>query len=60
MDKDKILDIWLEYEPYIRKLCNYKLKSMPDYIDDCVQDVFLALNETIKRGIVITLSLIHI
>ncbi|MGN0654309.1 MAG: RNA polymerase sigma factor [Oscillospiraceae bacterium] len=54
MDKDKILDIWLEYEPYIRKLCNYKLKSMPDYIDDCVQDVFLALNETIKRGIVIT------
>lgn len=35
--------IWQENEVYIRKLCNYKLQSHPDLIDDCMQDVFLAL-----------------
>ncbi len=35
--------IWQENEVYIRKLCNYKLSSHPDLIDDCMQDVFLAL-----------------
>lgn len=35
--------IWQENETYIRKLCNYKLNSKPDCIDDCMQDVFLAL-----------------
>lgn len=35
--------LWCEHEPYIRKFCEYKLQSMPDYIDDCVQEVFLAL-----------------
>lgn len=35
--------IWQENESYIRKLCNYKLSSHPDFIDDCMQDVFLAL-----------------
>lgn len=36
--------LWREYEPYIRKLCNYKLNSHREYIDDCVQDVFTALS----------------
>ena len=35
--------IWQENESYIRKLCNYKLSSHPDFIDDCMQDIFLAL-----------------
>ncbi len=35
--------IWLEHQSYIRKFCEYKLKSTPDLIDDCMQEVFLAL-----------------
>ena len=42
--------LWHEYEPYIRKLCNYKLNSHKEYIDDCVQDVFAALVEAIHKG----------
>lgn len=43
-------DLWQEYEPYIRKLCSYKLKSLPDYIDDCIQDVFLVFAEALNNG----------
>lgn len=47
----KILnELWQEHEPYIRKLCTYKLKSLPDYVDDCVQDVFLDLSDAINKG----------
>lgn len=35
--------LWKEHEPYVRKLCEYKLQSIPDRIEDCVQEVFLAL-----------------
>lgn len=42
--------LWREYEPYIRKLCNYKLNRHKEYIDDCVQDVFAALVEAIHKG----------
>lgn len=47
----KILnELWQEHEPYIRKLCTYKLKSLPDYVDDCVQDVFLDLSDALDKG----------
>lgn len=50
-DNKKIVNaLWQEYEPYIRKLCAYKLKSMPDYIDDCVQDIFLDLSDALSKG----------
>lgn len=52
-DKKAVEEIWQEYEPYIRKICNYKLNSLPDYIDDCVQDVFLDLADTLNKGKVI-------
>lgn len=42
--------LWYEYEPYIRKLCNYQLNSHKEYIDDCVQNVFTALIEAIHKG----------
>lgn len=42
--------LWREYEPYIRKLCNYKLNRHKEYIDDCVQDVFAALVEALHKG----------
>lgn len=50
-DNKKIVDaLWREYEPYIRKLCTYKLQSLPDYIDDCIQDVFVDLSDALDKG----------
>ena len=46
-------DLWQEHEPYIRKLCKYKLESVPDCIDDCVQNVFLDLSEALNQGKII-------
>lgn len=48
--RKRIDALWHEHEPYIRKLCRYKLSSMPDCIDDCVQDVFLDLTAALKDG----------
>lgn len=50
-DNKNTLDaIYREYEPYIRRVCSYKLKSMPDKVDDCVQDTFTALVEALEKG----------
>lgn len=40
--------IWQENELYLRKFCSYKLSSHPDLVDDCLQDVFLALLNRLK------------
>ncbi len=54
-DNKKIAEAyWREYEPFIRKICNSKLSSHQDYVDDCVQDVFTALIEALNNGTVIT------
>lgn len=45
-----ISNLWQEYEPYVRMLCTCRLKSLPDYVDDCVQDVFLALSDALSKG----------
>lgn len=42
--------LWKEHEPYIRKFCTFKLKSLPDRVNDCVQDVFLDLLLAIESG----------
>ncbi|MBP3608592.1 MAG: sigma-70 family RNA polymerase sigma factor [Treponema sp.] len=52
-NKKTVNELWQEHEPYIRKLCTYKLKSLPNYVDDCVQDVFLDLSDAINKGKVI-------
>lgn len=52
-NKKTVNELWQEHEPYIRKLCTYKLKSLPDYVDDCVQDVFLDLSDALHKGKVI-------
>ena len=49
-NKKMVTELWQEHELYIRKLCTYKLKSIPDYIDDCVQDVFLDLSDALHKG----------
>lgn len=52
MDSNKkaAIELWQECEPYIRKLCTYKLKSLPDYTEDCIQDVFLDLCDALNNG----------
>lgn len=52
-NKKTVTELWQDYEPYIRKLCTYKLKSIPDYIDDCIQDVFLDLSDALNKGKII-------
>lgn len=42
--------MWLEYSSYIRKFCEYKLQSCPHMVEDCVQEVFLALVKTLNEG----------
>ncbi len=42
--------LWQKYESYVRKICEYKLQSMPDYIDDCVQDIFIDFYKAIENG----------
>lgn len=49
-NKAIVTNLWQECEPYIRKLCTYKLKSLPDCIDDCIQDVFLDLSDALTKG----------
>jgi len=41
---------WRLYSPYIKKLLRYKLASMPEEIDDCLSETFLALLSALKRG----------
>lgn len=43
--------LWNEYEPCLRRICNYKLSSYPSEIDDVIGDVYLALCDTINSGI---------
>lgn len=49
-DYDKCTALWKEYEPHLRMICNRKLKSCPDEIDDVIAEVFLALCEKATRG----------
>ncbi len=46
--KEEAEKLWIEHEAYIKKFCEYKLSSKPDYIDDCIQEVFLALINALK------------
>lgn len=57
MQQDKIQDtatlfseIYKQYSPMIKSLCEFKLASLPDTVDDCVQEVFIALYEKMKSG----------
>lgn len=53
-ENDKHINgLWQDYEPYIRLLCTRKLKNLPDYIDDCIQDIFVALSDALSKGITI-------
>ncbi len=42
--------LWIEYEPYVRRLCRYKLCAFPDRVEDCISDTFLALITALDSG----------
>lgn len=43
--------LWNEYEPYLRKICEYKLLSHPSEIDDVIGETYLALCDAIDKGV---------
>lgn len=49
-DKKAAEAVFCEHEPYIRKLCTYKLQSLPHCADDCVQEVFLDFCDALNKG----------
>lgn len=45
----KFNDLWNEYHEFIENFCTYRLQSMPDIIEDCIQDVFLDLYKALEK-----------
>jgi RNA polymerase sigma factor (sigma-70 family) len=43
--------LWREYEPSLRRICDSKLSSYPSEIDDVIGDTYLALCNTISKGV---------
>ena len=42
--------IWAANEPYIRRICAYKLSSHPHEVEDAVQEIALAFFEAVQKG----------
>lgn len=42
IENEICIRLWIENEPRIRKLCELKLNSMPDEIDDVISELFLS------------------
>lgn len=49
LENDICQNIWIEYEPQLRKVATAKLYSHPDEIDDVISDVFVALCEKVQK-----------
>lgn len=43
-------ELWNEYEPSLRKICNYRLSSNTSEIDDVIGEAYLALCNAINQG----------
>lgn len=50
IEEEQSLDLWLKYEPEIRRFCNIKLYRFPDEVDDVVSEIFTAFWTTCKDG----------
>lgn len=50
----RALEIWLEYEPIVRRLCYKRLSSSPQEAEDVISEICLALMNTIYDGKEIT------
>ena len=42
--------IWQKNEPYIKRICEYKLSSHPEEAEDALQETALAFFEAVKNG----------
>lgn len=49
MELSKVL--WEECEPNLRRICSHKLSGYPNEIDDVIAETYLALCNTIDKGI---------
>lgn len=48
-EEKQIADIWTENKPNLERLCNIKLQSHPDEIEDILSDVFLAFLQKVEK-----------
>lgn len=42
--------LWKEYEPYLRKICNFRLSDYPDEAEDVIGEAYLALCDVLNSG----------
>lgn len=49
LENDICNDLWIEYEPQLRKVAKTKLRSCPNEVDDVISDVFVALCEKVSK-----------
>lgn len=50
VDNIQFVELWNQYEPRLRQMCNIKLQSVPDEIDDVISEVFLALCKKVNES----------
>lgn len=48
-DQKICAELWHTYEPQLCKICKYKMNKYPDYIDDIISEVYLALCKKISE-----------
>ncbi len=49
-DMELLKILWEQYEPDLRRICNYKLSGYMNEIDDVIGETYLALCNTINNG----------
>lgn len=52
IENDVCVKLWIENQPRIRKICELKLNSRPDEIDDVISELFLSFcKKTSENGV---------
>lgn len=49
IENEVCVRVWIENEPRIRKICELKLNSCPDEIDDVISELFLAFFKKMSK-----------
>lgn len=49
IENEVCVKLWVENEPRIRKICEIKLNSCPDEIDDVISELFLSFFKKISK-----------
>lgn len=52
-EEEQVLDLWLKYEPEIKRFCSIRLNRFPDEVDDVVSEIFTAFWTTCKADKII-------